>query len=65
MPEKSTGCSPTRRAEALLRLILDGICNEQPDLRPLREDPLWELVGVDDDPGGTVNIDEIVYGGRR
>ncbi len=37
-------------------------------LPPMREDPLWELVGVDDaddDPGGTLDIDEIVYGGRR
>ncbi len=32
------------------------------------EDPLWELVGVDDvdhDPGGRVDIDEVVYGGDR
>lgn len=37
-------------------------------LAPVRADPLWELVGVDDtddDPGGTVDIDEVVYGGRR
>ena len=35
---------------------------------PVREDPLWELVGVDDaddDPGGRVDIDEVVYGGNR
>ncbi len=35
---------------------------------PAHEYPLWELVGVDDadeDPGGMVNIDEVVYGGRR
>jgi hypothetical protein len=37
-------------------------------LPPVREDPLWELVRVDDaddDPGGTVDIDEVVYGSRR
>jgi len=35
---------------------------------PVREDPLWELVGVDNannDPGGRVDIDEVVYGGNR
>lgn len=35
---------------------------------PVREDPLWELVGADDadnDPGGRVDIDEVVYGGDR
>ena len=35
---------------------------------PVREDPLWELVGVadaDHDPGGRVDIDEVVYGGDR
>lgn len=37
-------------------------------LAPVRDDPLWELVGVDDaidDPGGSVDVDEVVYGGRR
>jgi len=31
-------------------------------------DPLWELVGVDDtdgDSGGRVDIDEVIYGGDR
>ena len=33
---------------------------------PVREDPLWELVGADDnDPSGRVDIDEVVYGGNR
>ncbi len=35
---------------------------------PVREDPLWELVGVDhadNDPGGRVDIDEVVCGGNR
>lgn len=39
-------------------------------LRPLpsaAEDPLWELVAVDDasdDRGEPVDVDEVVYGGR-
>jgi hypothetical protein len=31
---------------------------------PVRENPLWELVDdADNDPGGQVDIDEVVYGG--
>lgn len=37
-------------------------------LPPARDDPLWELVGADDSPndcGDAVDIDEVVYGGKR
>ena len=37
-------------------------------LPPVRDDPLWELVGADDaddDLGGAVDIDEVIYGGKR
>lgn len=37
-------------------------------LPPLEEDPLWEMVGIDDDPeddGAPVDIDDVVYGPRR
>ena len=31
-------------------------------LGPLKADPLWQMVGADDfDPGGTSEIDDIVY----
>lgn len=37
-------------------------------LPPIQEDPLWEMVGIDDDPadgGEPVDIDDIIYGPRR
>jgi hypothetical protein len=59
-----------RRAEAegvskaeLLRRYARERLTPLPDLH---QDPLWQLVGVDDradDDGAPVDIDEVVYGG--
>ncbi len=62
--ERQAELESVSKAELLRRYARERL---EP-LPPVREDPLWELVGVDDaddDPGGTVNIDEVVYGGRR
>lgn len=37
-------------------------------LPPIEEDPLWELVGIYDDPndsGEAIDVDDIIYGPRR
>lgn len=51
----------TSKAEVARRLLRQGMA----PLPPLERDPLWSLVGVDDDPsdgGEPVSIDETVYG---
>ena len=62
--ERQAELESVSKAELLRRYARERL--EPPP--PVREDPLWELVGVDDaddDPGGRVDIDEVVYGGNR
>jgi len=62
--ERQAELESVSKAELLRRYAWEHL----KPLPPVREDPLWELVGVDDaddDPGGAVDIDEIIYGGRR
>jgi hypothetical protein len=33
-------------------------------LPPIREDPLWQMVGADPDAEPVDDIDEVVYGGK-
>ena len=50
------------KAELLRRYAREQLA----PLPELRDDPLWQLVGVDDradDDGAPVDIDEVVYGG--
>ena len=52
------------KAELLRRYARERL---QP-LPPIEEDPLWEMVGIDDSPdddGEPVDIDDIIYGPRR
>jgi hypothetical protein len=51
------------KAELIRRMIREQL---RPTLPPIEEDPLWDLVGVIDDPddGEPWDIDEIVYGPR-
>ena len=62
--ERQAALESVSKAELLRRYARERL---EP-LPLVREDPLWKLVGVDDaddDPGGTVDIDEVVYGGHR
>jgi hypothetical protein len=62
--ERQAELESVSKAELLRRYARERLKR----LPPVRADPLWELVGVDDaddDPGGTVDIDEVVYGARR
>lgn len=52
------------KAELIRRYLRERL---QPELPPMEEDPLWELVGIadrPDDDGEPWDIDEIVYGPR-
>lgn len=49
------------KAEVARRLLRQGIA----PLPPLEHDPLWSLVGADDDStdsGEQVHVDDVVYG---
>lgn len=49
------------KAEVARRLLRQGMA----PLPPLEHDPLWSLIGADDDPadrGEHVHVDEVVYG---
>jgi hypothetical protein len=62
--ERQAELESVSKAELLRRYARERL----KPLPPVRADPLWELVGVDDaddDPGGTVDINEVVYGARR
>lgn len=62
--ERQAELESVSKAELLRRYARDRLG----PLPPVREDPLWELVGVDDadnDPGSPVDVDDVVYGGRR
>lgn len=62
--ERQAELESVSKAELLRRYARERLT----PLPPVCEDPLWELVGVDDaddDPGGMVDIDEAVYGGRH
>ena len=62
--ERQAGVESVSKAELLRRYARERLQS----LPPVREDPLWELVGVDDaedDTGEAVDVDEVVYGGGR
>lgn len=49
----------TSKAAIIRRYVRDRL-NPLP---PLRDDPLWDLVGlVDGDPGDSAAVDDVVYG---
>lgn len=61
--ERQAAVESVSKAELLRRYARDRL----PPLPPVHDDPLWALVGVDDavdDPGGAVDVDDVVYGGR-
>lgn len=62
--ERQAAQESVSKAELLRRYARERL----KPLPPIEEDPLWEMVGADDDPndaGEPVDIDEVVYGPRR
>jgi Ribbon-helix-helix protein, copG family len=60
--ERRAAAEGVSKAELLRRYARERLT----PLPALREDPLWQLVGIDDradDDGAAVDIDEVVYGG--
>ena len=60
--ERRADAEGVSKAELLRRYARERL-SPLPDLR---EDPLWQLVGVDDhadDDGAPVDIDKVLYGG--
>lgn len=47
------------KAELVRRYLRERL---RPELPPIEEDPLWQMVGSIDDDGEPWDIDEIVYG---
>lgn len=47
----------TSKAALIRRFVRERVA----PLPPIREDPLWEIVGADDYDPGTESIDDVVY----
>ena len=62
--ERQAAQESVSKAELLRRYARERLA----PLPPIQEDPLWEMVGIDDDPeddGEPVDVDDIVYAPRR
>ena len=58
--------SPPHFASSKASLIRRYVRQAVEPLPPLEEDPLWELVGMDQgQPDDSMSIDDVVYGPRR
>lgn len=50
----------TKRSKSAV--IRDLVREKLRPLPPIEQDPLWEMVGIDDSPGPIRDIDEFLYG---
>lgn len=58
--ERAAARESVSKAELLRRYARERLV----ELPPLEEDPLWQMVGIEDDPdddGSPVDINEVVY----
>jgi hypothetical protein len=48
------------KSEVVRRILREKLL---PELPPLEEDPLWQLVGIaEGEPGDSASVDDVVYG---
>jgi hypothetical protein len=64
--DEALGRQARRERTSKAALIRRYVRERMEPLPPIREDPLWKLVGMDvGNPDDSASVDDVVYGPRR